>query len=581
MNLRTPTSLLASALTPALAPLAMPVRGLDAPARARRLPRPPGLVARRLAVWTAAAAAVAALAWAMASGLARDGIAAVDVAIFGLYLPIVALNALAAATAVAGLAWAGRARRIAAPPAGWGPNMRTAVLIPARNEDVPALGRRIAALAHDLAAEGLGAHVDLFLLSDSDDPAVIAAEERLAVELACGASRPRVYYRRRLGNEGRKPGNLANWLKQWGGHYAHMLVLDADSVMSARRIGGLIRRMETRPRLGLIQSGIRLAGGRSRFARLQQRAGRLYGAPFAAGLAGWSGPEGNFWGHNALIRVAAFADAAGLPRLPGRAPFGGDVLSHDFVEAAWLRRAGWAVEFDPDARGSAEGGPETLAAFHKRDRRWCQGNLQHARLLRARGLHPVSRLHLLAGIGGYLAAPLWFGLVVLSMLAGEVDGLVWPALGALGLVLATKAAGVIHWLRRRPGRWARRIVLGAAARELALSTFLAPVIMLRQTVAVASVLSGHDCGWKPPAGQHGVGDARWLEPAAGAALVLALAPALAAPWHVLWIAPIALPLLVAPALTAWLDRRPEAAAPARAADVLAFARAPRYAAVQR
>ncbi len=564
MNLRTPSSLLASALTPALAPLSVPQRAVDAALGGLPLPRPPGVAARRAGVAFATVSIVLLLGWAMAGGLIRDGVALVDGLLFGLYLPNVALNALAAVTAVAGLLWGRRARR-SEPLADWRPNARTAVLIPARNEDISALGRRIAALSRDIARQGLGAQVDVFLLSDSDDPAAIAVEERLAVDLACDGTRPRLYYRRRLGNEGRKPGNLTNWLRQWGGHYAYMLVLDADSVMSAWRIAGLIRRMETRPRLGLIQAGIRLSGGESRFARLQQRSGRLYGAPFSAGLAGWSGSEGNFWGHNALIRVAAFASAAGLPRLNGEAPFGGDILSHDFIEAAWLRRAGWAVEFEPQSLGSAEGGPETLAAFHKRDRRWCQGNLQHLHLLRAKGLHPVSRLHLLGGIGGYLAAPLWLGLVVTAILAGPADGMIVPTLGALGLILVTKAAGIIHWLVRRPGPRTRRIVLSAAAQEFAVSTLLAPAIMLRQTVAVASVLSGHDCGWKPPAGADKPGDTPWLEPAAGAALMLAVAPALAEPWHALLIAPIVLPLLVTPLLTAWLDARPGAPLPTRIA----------------
>lgn len=557
MNLRTPTSLLASALTPALAPISMPARAIDAAPESRPLARSPGLVWRRLGVGALALSILGLLGWAMFAGLSRDGLQPIDAVIFGLFVPNVALNALAAATAIFGLVWARRRRR-ADPPVGWRPNRRTAILIPSRNEDVPALGTRVRALMADLADRGLGAHVDLFLLSDSDDRAAIAAEERLAVELACGEGRPRLYYRRRLGNEGRKVGNLSNWLRQWGGHYAYMLTLDADSVMSARRIAGLIRRMETRPRLGLIQSGIRLAGGESRFARLQQRAGRLYGAPFVAGLAGWSGPEGNYYGHNALIRVAAFATAAGLPRLPGAAPLGGDILSHDFVEAAWMRRAGWGIEIDPESLGSSEGGPETLMAYHKRDRRWCQGNLQHLKLLRARGLHPVSRLHLALGIAGYLAAPLWLALVTVAILAREVDGMLWPTVGAIGLIFVQKAVGVWDRLRMRRGAWARRIVLGAAVRELALSTLLAPVIMLRQTVSVVSIFTGHDCGWKPPAGAKKAGDAPWLEPAAGAALVAAVMPGLAETWHVLLVAPIAAPLLVAPLLTAWLDARPGA-----------------------
>jgi membrane glycosyltransferase len=558
MNLRTPSSLLASALTPALAPISMPVRPVDLAIERPPLARPPGLVWRRVAVATVATTLVALLAWAMLAGLSRDGVQPGDALVFGLYLPNVALNAAAAATALAGLFLARRARR-AYPPKDWRPSRRTAILIPSRNEDVAALGSRMRALMGDLSDRGLGAHVDLFLLSDSDDPRAIAAEERLAIELACGPERPRLYYRRRLGNEGRKVGNISNWLRQWGGHYAYMLTLDADSVMSARRIAAMMRRMETQPRLGLIQSGIRLAGGESRFARLQQRAGRLYGAPFVAGLAGWSGNEGNYYGHNALIRVEAFSGAAGLPKLPGNAPFGGDILSHDFVEAAWMRRGGWAIEVEPDSVGSSEGGPETLIAYHKRDRRWCQGNLQHLQLLRARGLHPVSRLHLMLGIAGYLAAPLWLALVIVAILANEVDGMLWPTLGAIGLILLQKAVGVTDRLLRRRGAWARRIVLGAALRELAISTLLAPLIMLRQTVSVISVFAGQDCGWKPPAGAKKAGDAAWLEPAAGAALIAAVAPGLVSPWHLLLIAPIAAPLLAAPLITAWLDARPGAA----------------------
>ncbi len=263
-----------------------------------------------------------------------------------------------------------------------------------------------------------------------------------------------------------------------------MLTFDADSRMTARRIADLIRKMEARPDLGLIQSGVRLTGAQTRFGRVQQAATRLYGPAFTAGIAGWSGDAGNYWGHNALARVVAFAEAAGLPRLDGRPPFGGDVLSHDFVEAAWLRRAGWAVEIDPEAWGSTEEGPQTLAEFHKRDRRWCQGNLQHVRILTgARGLDPVSRLHLVCGIFGYLASPLWLALVVAATLSGSTGTILVPVLGAIGLLMAQKLAGVAYWLRGNPGAWRR--VCSAAAGETLVSSLLAPIVMMRQTVAVA------------------------------------------------------------------------------------------------
>jgi membrane glycosyltransferase len=271
-------------------------------------------------------------------------------------------------------------------------------------------------------------------------------------------------------------------------------------------------------------------------------------------MAGWAGAAANFYGHNALIRVRAFAEAAGLPRLSGKAPFGGDLLSHDFVEAAWLRRAGWAVEFDPDSRGSAEGGPQTLSVYHKRDRRWCQGNLQHLRLLGARGLHPASRLHFLGGVAGYVSAPIWLALILLSILAGPGEGMVLPALAVFGLILATKVFGVAGWLSRRNTPWSRAVVLRAALRELAVSTLIAPAMMMRHSVAVLSVAAGQDCGWKPAGGAARSGDNAWLEPMAGAALLIAAVPGGDDLWQFALVAPIAVPLLLAPLIGAWLDR---------------------------
>jgi membrane glycosyltransferase len=431
---------------------------------------------------------------------------------------------------------------------------------------VGGLTSRIAALRADLAGQSFWRTIDIFVLSDSDDfvlsdsddPRGIAAEERMAEVFASDPTPgPAVYYRRRTDNAQRKPGNIAEWVRRWGRSYAYMLLFDADSRMSARRIGGMIHRMEMRPYLGLLQTGVRLTGGESRFARLQQLATRLYGPAFASGIAGWSGTEGNYWGHNALIRVRAFAGAAGLPKLAGKPPFGGDVLSHDFVEAAWLRRAGWGVEIDPDSRGSSEGGPEALGAYHKRDRRWCQGNLQHSRILTAHGLHPVSRLHMLCGIIGYVAAPMWLALVAVAALFGPGTGVLWPFLGALALILVQKLAGVLIWLQRRPSAW-RRIVRMAAG-ELVISSLLAPVIMVRQTVAVLSVLAGHDCGWKPPAGagrRAGSGDMPWLEPAVGLSLLLAVLPGVGTAWQLGFVMPIVLPLVAAPLLVQWLDLKP-------------------------
>jgi len=174
--------------------------------------------------------------------------------------------------------------------------------------------------------------------------------------------------------------------------------------------------MESHPGVALIQTLPIIVNAKTLFARLQQFSGRLYGPLVAAGIAWWHGSEGNYWGHNAIIRVRAFAQDAGLPHLPGRKPFGGHILSHDFVEAALMRRGGWAIRMVPALGGSFEECPPSLLDFAARDRRWCQGNLQHLAVLPARGLHWVSRLHLLTGIGTYLTAPLWLLFLVFGIL---------------------------------------------------------------------------------------------------------------------------------------------------------------------
>ena len=172
--------------------------------------------------------------------------------------------------------------------------------------------------------------------------------------------------------------------------------------------------MQADPRLGILQTVPMLIGHDSLFARIQQFAGRVYGGLIARGVAAWSGNEGNYWGHNAIIRVAAFAEACGLPQLPGRKPFGGHVLSHDFVEAALMRRAGWKVRMAPDLDGSWEESPPSLVDVAMRDRRWAQGNLQHSKIIGADGLALTNRAHFVIGIMSYLSSPLWLMLLIVG-----------------------------------------------------------------------------------------------------------------------------------------------------------------------
>lgn len=436
----------------------------------------------------------------------------------------------------------------AAPPEGWQPQGRTAILLTLCGEPADKVATALADLRRGLDRLGLAQSVTIFVLSDTSGAERILAEETALADLRAARA---LHYRRRPANTGRKPGNIADWLAAHGADFAYMAVLDADSKMSAHRLRALIHRIETQPRLGLVQAGMTLVPGKSRFGRYQRLSVRLLAPNFGRGMAAWAGRTGNYWGHNAIMRVAAFRAACDLPILSGPAPFGGAPLSHDFVEAAWIRRAGWAVVLDPDTRGSAEDGPQTLAEFHKRDRRWCQGNLQHLRLLAEPGLAPLSRLHFASGIMGYLAAPIWLALVgMIASGAVSVQGALPFLLIAFVLILPKLCAmGALVIRARRPAR--RRVILRASAAELLLSTLIAPLVMIRQTGAVASVLMGRDCGWKSDRPARAL--PRGLpELAAGLALVL-LAVSTGPVAGLVWLLPIAAPLVAAPILLRALD----------------------------
>lgn len=400
---------------------------------------------------------------------------------------------------------------------------RSALLVPTYNEDPAMVFGAIQAMRRQLAARGAGDAFDFFILSDTTDADSWVAEEAAFLALRQTLSGgPAVYYRRRAQNLDRKVGNIAEWITRFGAAYAHFVVLDADSVMDAKTLVQLAACMEHSPSVGLIQTLPVSVGGKTLLARMQQFSGRIHGALIATGLAWWQGSEGNYFGHNAIIRTVAFAGAAGLPRLNARKPFGGAILSHDFVEAALLRRAGWAVHMLPLVRGSYEQGPPNLIDSAIRDRRWCQGNLQHAALLTASGLHPVSRLHFLSGIGAYLTAPLWLAFILLGVLlsvqahfndpvyfpAGYALFPHWPVIDPIRakwmfvvtmlLLILPKILAAVAFLtnaadRRRAGGVVK--VCAGVLIEILLSGLLAPVSMLTQARQVFSILLGHDAGW--------------------------------------------------------------------------------------
>jgi membrane glycosyltransferase len=402
---------------------------------------------------------------------------------------------------------------------------RTALLFPIYHEDCASIAAAVQAMAEDLAATGQAHAFDVFILSDSRTEAA-GLEEEHAFSALADRLRPviSVYYRRRRENVARKSGNIRDWIERFGGAYASFVVLDADSLMAGETLVRLARAMQINPRAGLIQTVPRLVGGRTIFQQLQQFAAGVYGPAAAAGLATWQGGSGNYWGHNAIIRTQAFAAAAGLPELQGRRPFGGHILSHDFVEAALLQRAGWEVHMVPSAPGSYEGAPPSLVDLAVRDRRWAQGNLQHLAIVGAPTLSTMGRVHLAMGAAAYIVSAIWaaslaVGLVlalqgqhVIPSYFHDSKSLfpIWPVIdpGAafrlflvtMGVVLMPKALGLVLEILRaqRCGeRWPHLRIGAAVLVETVLSVLMAPVLMVTQTTAVMQILAGLDSGWRP------------------------------------------------------------------------------------
>ena len=575
---------------PEAAPLAMPAQSLYAPAQPRPAPtRSPAAV--RLRGLLAAPITITAVALSpVCRLLGSDTFGPLDFVIITLVTMLFAWSAFAFLSALAGFV-AGRghaACELGIAAHGPLPTLcsRNAILLPIYNEAAQPVLARLQAICESIAAAGAAGQFDCFILSDSTDPAVRDSEYALYQRLKRRIGRPtRIYYRHRPQNVARKAGNIADWVRRFGGAYDHMVVLDADSLMEGETLVRLAAAMERCPDVGLIQTTPAIVNRHTLFARAEQFASRLYGPMLARGVAWWSGSEGNYWGHNAIIRVRAFAEQAGLPELKGRKPFGGHIMSHDFVEAALLRRAGWRVCMAPNLGGSYEESPPTLAALLARDRRWCQGNLQHVPVLWARGLHWISRFHLLRGVSAYLAAPLWLALLFSAALLplhpewgvqpgapihaphpARLIDLVLVSLVlavSIGFLLAPKLLALIETLRS-PGERQRfggaRLAALNLVLEILLSTLVAPLIMVSHAKSFAEVLAGHDSGWAAQArDETGPSLRRAARLHAGdTVLGLALiAAALASSAHeLLWMAPVIAGLTLAiPLATALASAR--------------------------
>lgn len=481
--------------------------------------------------------------WVMADILWRGGITSLEWMLLILFVPLFSLVVFGAVQAFAGFIMLMRGdllriNRSIPPSAVPDPASMTALVFPICNEDVSRVYEGLRTMYLDICRRGRAAGFDCFILSDTHQPNLWIEEEMSWVEL-CKQLKAfgKIFYRRRHLSLNRKSGNIADFCRRWGCRYRYMIILDADSLMDGEALDRLVALMDAHPSAGIIQTVPKLMGGETLFARIMQFAATLYTPIFAAGMNFWQMGEGNYWGHNAIIRLAPFMRHCALPSIPvgpPRARF----MSHDYVEAALMRRAGYAVWLAMDLPGSYEGVPPSLIDHARRDRRWCRGNLQHSWLLFARGFHGINRLHLLLGVMSYLSSFLWFLFLILGTLHArqEVEhmkyrrfdfdvgltsfldvGGIRLALGlfivTIGMLILPKLLGLLLALGNRRqradfgGGW--RLTAGVILEQL-LSTLLAPIHMLFHTQFVLGTWLGHEVTWggqrrdqgrRPPGGE--------------------------------------------------------------------------------
>lgn len=365
---------------------------------------------------------------------------------------------------------------------------------------------------------------DFFVLSDTTDPKTWIKEEAAWCETKkLFPEGINLYYRHRPKNTARKSGNIEDFCIRWGGQYDFMLVLDADSLMEAPTVLKMSRLMQVNETTGIIQAPPMMINKKSLFARIQQFSGHVYGPVVTAGLAYWQVWDSNYWGHNAIIRVKAFMECCGLPVFKGKAPFGGHILSHDFVEASLIRREGWLSWMLPELKGSYEECPSSMIDFAARDRRWCQGNLQHLRILFSHKINAISRVHFTIGIMSYLSSPLWFLFLAMGLgvalwrvfyppvYFAPVKTLfpVWPIFDSVRVILLFSFSAMMLFLPKVLGVLAVLIkekkkknyggafhLIVSMIVEIFLSALTAPIMMLFQSKFVLDILLGKDTGWK-------------------------------------------------------------------------------------
>ncbi len=538
---------------------------------------------RRFLFFSSIFAVTSIATWFMADLLWRNGITGIELALLALFVILFAHVAAGFCTALVGyyvINRGGDSSRIAATiDAGENPLASTAIVMPVFNEDVSRVFEGLRVIYRSVQETRKLEHFDFFVLSDSNQANQWIREEVAWLELCKQVGGfGKIFYRKRRHSINKKAGNVADFLRRWGRRYRYMIVLDADSIMTGRALVQLVAMMERNPQVGIIQTAPRIVNGETLFARVQSFASRLYSPLFLAGLNYWQQHEGNYWGHNAVIRVQPFIDHCALPDLPGSEPFGGRILSHDFVEAGLMRKAGWGVWLAGDVEGSYEEGPPTLIDSAKRDRRWCQGNLQHTWLLTARGFRPANRFHMLMGVMGYFSSLLWLVFMMLctiqvfaSVISPASPGGLAPGLSdsifgnflavpqALALFVFTMfmifvpklvsllvTSGQPDLVERYGGR---RRLWASAVLEALTSGLLAPINMLFNSKFVLVTLLGQGVSWVTQR-RGGEGDGTdWREAIlthgghTGFGLVWGVSSLIISPTFFWWLSPVVVPLV--------------------------------------
>lgn len=426
----------------------------------------------------------------------------------------------------------------------------TALAVTVRSEDMDQVLPPLAALLADLAAAGVGDRFVACILSDT--PEAQAAAEAAAIARFAFPLR----YRRRTSNDRFKAGNIMDFLDHHAAGLEAMVVLDADSRMSAAAVLRLVRTLHRDPNLAIVQHLAVGLPATAAFPRLFQFGMRAGMRTWATALAWWQADESCYWGHNAAIRIAAFRWRARLPLLPDGRP----ILSHDQIEAAMLAGAGWGVRLLAVEDGSAEANPPALPEFVRREMRWLAGNLEYRHLLRMDGLRPMGRWQLVQAILLFGCSPFYLLVLAGAALAAATDRTSpfpagWAAVVTLGWAVAIYAPKLLGYLevmlsasqRRRYGG-AGRFMAGVGL-ETAFALLIDPITLVNKTATVVRLLAGRPSGWAPQnRGDRGVS---WMEAARlfwphtllGCAAFAGLAAA--GPLAVAWAVPLAGGLLVA------------------------------------